>query len=227
MRFVVTAILSLLLAACATGRLEPVPESGAYSVHYVELDGDYYLRVDRAGADRAVIVDRSRFASRQGWSGADWSRFAGTLFPQDDISFEALRELRGSALVPMGLVSPTPATVPPCETTRNDEYAKVQVRTIRRAPRRQPLAEVTMVTECWLHEGLSPRQYGGIHQRPNPYRLPTRYETYVDLDRNGRAEQVNVRIRNVPKSEAVEFVRGDTRLDGEVKRSVQRALDRL
>ena len=84
-----------------------------------------------------------------------------------------------------------------------------------------------MVSSCVLHKGLTASQYSGIHQRPNPYRFPTRYEIIVDLDRNGNAEQRNVRIRNVSKSTVETFLRSETVLPRDEVAALLSRLDRL
>jgi hypothetical protein len=216
----------MALAACAS-TTPPVPETGAYTVRYLELGGDYFLKVDKVGVQQAVVVYEADNPGRREWRRSEWELFADRLFPQDEIDFVTLREMRGSNLVPRGLVSPTPTVIPPCETTRNPEYAKIQKRTIRRARGRAPLGEVTMVTECELHEGLSPSQYDGIHQRPNPYRFPVRYETVVDLDRDKRPEELAVRLYNVSKAEVLEFIDRETALPGKIRKRTNLALDRL
>jgi hypothetical protein len=215
-----------LLAACATS-VPPVPETGAYTMRYVELEGDYFLKVEKVGVNQAVVVYNADNPGRREWRRGEWEGFADRLFPADEINFAALRELRGSNLVPRGLVSPTPQVIPPCETTRNPEYAKVQQRLIRRAKRGQPLGEIAMKTTCELHAGLSPNQYDGVHARPNPYRFPVRYETIVDLDRNNRPEERAVRLYNVRKAEVLEFVQRETSLPGKVRNQTEQALDRL
>lgn len=227
MRIATMMFAALLLSACASGRLQPVPETGAFSLKYVEIDGDYYIGVEKVGVQRSVTMIASDHANRRDWNRGDWERYANALFPQDEINFDVLRQLRGSNLVPVGLVSPTAAAVPPCDTTTNKTYAKVQTRLIRQAPRRQASAEITMVTTCELHQGLSPSQYAGIHQRPNPYRFPTRYETIVDLDRDNKPEQRNVRIRNVSKALLVEFINRETVLEPKLRRELIASLDRM
>lgn len=226
MRFAATLLAGLALAACAT-KLEPVPETGAFSVKYIEIDGDFFLQVEKIGSTQATTVAVANHPNREDWRRRDWQTYAEVLFPNDEVSFPALRELRGSNLVPQGLVSPTPAAIPPCDTTRDPGYAKVQTRIIRKAPKGERFADVTMVTECTLHQGLSPSQYEGIHQRPNPYRFPTRYETIIDLDRDNHAEQRNVRLRNVPKAEAADFIRRETTLSRNMAKDVIAALDRM
>lgn len=224
MRFAAILAAGLALAACAS-RLEPVPETGAFSLKYVEIDGDYFIRVDKIGVSQAVTLADSDHPDRRDWRRSDWERYADTLFPADEVSFDALRHLRGANLVPAGLVSPTPSAIPPCETTTDPQFAKVQKRTIRLA--KKGTGDVTMVTTCSLHQALSPSQYSGIHERPNPYRFPTRYETAVDLDRDEVAEQRNVRIRNVSKAQVVEFVKFETALPKKLKRDYIASLDRL
>jgi hypothetical protein len=216
----------LVLTSCAT-RVPPVPETGAYTVRYVELAGDYFLKVDKVGVQQAVVVYDAFNPGRREWRRSEWEQFSERLFPQDEIDFAVLRDLRGSNLVPRGLVSPTPSVIPPCETTRDPEFAKVQKRVIRRTKKRAALGEVTMVTTCELHEGLSPNQYDGVHQRPNPFRFPVRYETVVDLDRNDRPEERAVRLYNVSKAEVVDFLNQETSLPGKVRKKTNLALDRL
>ncbi|MFC3303042.1 hypothetical protein [Parvularcula lutaonensis] len=224
MRFAAILLAGLALTACAT-RLEPVPETGAFSLKYVEVDGDYFIRVDKIGVSQAVTLADSHHPDRSDWRRADWQRFADKLFPEDEVDFDTLRELRGSNLIPAGLASPKPTAIPPCETSVDPDYAKVQKRVIRLA--KKGTGAVTMSTTCSLHEGLSPGEYEGIHQRPNPYNFPTRYETVIDLDRDGRPEQRNVRIRNVPKSEIVAFVKFETVLPRELKRELIASVNRL
>ena len=227
MRFATIMFAALVLAACTSGRLQPVPETGAFSLKYVEIDGDYFIKVEKVGVSRYTSLLNSDHANRRDWKRPDWEAYAETLFPQDEINFDALRDLRGSNLVPVGLVSPTAQAVPPCDTTKNPTYAKTQSRLIRQAPRRQIAADITMVTTCELHSGLSPSQYAGIHERPNPYRFPTRYETIVDLDRDNRPEQRNVRIRNVSKTEVVEFINRETVVPANLRRELVASLDRM
>lgn len=227
MRFATMIFAALVLAACASGRLQPVPETGAFSLKYVEIDGDYFVKVEKVGVQRVAALMNSDHANRRDWKRADWEGYADTLFPQDEIDFDTLRDLRGSNLVPAGLASPTAQAVPPCETTKSPDFAKLQKRVVRQAPRRQISADITMVTTCELHQGLSPSQYAGIHERPNPYRFPTRYETVVDLDRNNKAEQRNVRIRNVSKAKVVEFLNRETVIPNKVRRELIASLDRM
>ncbi|NNU17646.1 hypothetical protein HK107_15040 [Parvularcula sp. ZS-1/3] len=227
MRFATLIVAALALAACASS-IKPVPETGAFGVKYVEIDGDYFVKVEKVGVSQAVTVMDSNHSDRGQWKRRDWEAYADTLFPADELSFEALRQLRGSNLVPGGLVSPTPKTIPPCDTTNDPTYAKQQTRTVRLAKKRQRLAgDVTMVTTCLLHKGLSPGQYEGIHKRPNPYRFPTRYETIIDLDRDDKAEQRNVRIRNVKKAMVVEFLKRETSIPKKVRQQLELALDRM
>ena len=226
MRFVAAILAGVSLAACATSTV-PVPETGAFGLKYVEIDGDFFLKVEKVGADQATTLSKSSHYNRQDWKRRDWERYANTLFPQDEINFDALRDLRGSNLVPVGLVSPKPSAVPPCEETKDPDYAKVQKRVIRHAPKNQPYDQMTMVTTCELHKGLSPSQYSGIHERPNPYRFPTRYETVVDLDRNKKPEQRNVRIRNVSKAEIVQFIREETDMPRRMQEDLADTLDRM
>ncbi len=227
MRFALMIFAALALTACASSTLQPVPETGAFSLKYLEIDGDYYIKVEKVGVPRVATLLHSDHANRRDWKRPDWEAYADVLFPDDEINFDALRDLRGSNLVPVGLVSPTAQAVPPCETTTRPDYAKVQSRLIRQAPPRQAAADITMVTTCELHKGLSPSQYAGIHERPNPYRFPTRYETIVDLDRDNQAEQRNVRIRNVSKAMAVEFINRETILPVQLRRELIASLDRM
>ncbi|MEM7739916.1 MAG: hypothetical protein AAF225_03875 [Pseudomonadota bacterium] len=226
MRRVAMVFSILVLAACASS-VPPIPETGGYSVKYTMIDGDYYVRIDKVGVNRVLITSLESHPNRRSFKQADWETFANGLFPQDELSFNALRQLRGSNLIPVGLVSPTPSAVPPCDETKDSTYAKEQSRVIRRAPRNQPDDSVTMVSTCLLHKGLTASQYAGIHQRPNPYRFPTRYEVNVDLDRNGDAEQRNVRIRNVSKAVVAEFLRSDTIVPRDEVSSLLAGLDRL
>ncbi|MEO1043716.1 MAG: hypothetical protein AAFX52_15655 [Pseudomonadota bacterium] len=226
MRLVALIFGLVALAACASN-VPPVPETGGYSVKYTVVDGDYYVRIDKVGVNRALIASLEEHPNRRNFKQADWEAFANRLFPQDELDFNALRQLRGSNLVPVGLVSPTPSAVPPCDETKNSTYAKEQTRLIRRAPRSQPSDTITMVSTCVLHKGLTASQYAGIHQRPNPYRFPTRYEIVVDLDRDGVGEQRNVRIRNVSKSTVADFLRSETVVSRDEVASLLAGLDRL
>lgn len=227
MRFALILMSVAVLAACASNRLEPVPETGAFSIQYLEIDGDFFVKVEKVGVSQAVTLLDSAHPNRSQWKRRDWEEYAAVLFPQDEIDFNALRDLRGSNLVPRGLVSPTASAVPPCEETKDPEFAKIQKRVIRRAADDGMRGEITMETTCFLHEGLSPSQYSGIHERPNPFRFPTRYETVVDLDRDNAAEQRNVRIRNVSKARIMEFIRSETILPKKVRRQLGDAIDRL
>lgn len=227
MRFVAFILAGLALAACGTTRVAPVPETGAFSVKYMQIDNDYYLRIEKVGATQPLTLIDSKHPNRENWTRNQWEQYADVLFPADEINFDALRDLRGSNLVPVGLVSPTPEAIPPCETTKNPEYAKKQKRVIREAPRKQITGQVTMVTTCELHEGLSPSQYSGIHQRPNPYRFPTRYETVVDLNRDDIPEQRNVHLRNVKKVMVTTFLESETSVPRDVRRRINASLDRM
>lgn len=226
MRLTALILATFALAACASSA-PPVPETGAFSVKYVMIDGDYYARIDKVGVNRVLVKSQENHPNRRNFKRGDWESYANTLFPQDEINFNALRQLRGSNLVPVGLASPTPSSVPPCDETTAPSYAKEQSRLIRRAPRSQPGDTITMVSTCYLHKGLTASQYAGIHQRPNPYRFPTRYEIVVDLDRNGTPEQRNVRIRNVSKAKVEEFLRNETIIPRDEVTSLMMGLDRL
>ncbi|MEM9810097.1 MAG: hypothetical protein AAF788_02625 [Pseudomonadota bacterium] len=204
-----------------------VPETGAYSVKYLTIDGDYYLKIQKTGLAQRLVQTRQEHPEREGFTRADWDLYADRLFPQDEIDFDALRRLRGPDLIPAGLVSPLPGAVPACAAFEDLTYAKRQHRLIRKAPRSQPHDAVTMVTECFLHPGLTASQYGGIHKRPNPYRFPTRYDTMIDLDRNGRSEIVNVRMRNVSKAVVLDFLKRETNLRRRTRRGIATALERM
>ncbi|MEO1656400.1 MAG: hypothetical protein AAFR65_01645 [Pseudomonadota bacterium] len=226
MRLTALVLAVFSLAACASS-VPPVPETGAFSVKYVMIDGDYFVRIDKVGVNRVLIKSEENHLNRRDYKRTDWETYASRLFPQDEINFNTLRQLRGSNLVPVGLASPTPSAVPPCDETANPVYAKEQSRVIRRAPRSQPGDSITMVSTCLLHKGLTASQYSGIHQRPNPYRFPTRYEVIVDLDRNGTPEQRNVRIRNVSKATVGQFLRSETIVPRDEVTSLMLGLDRL
>ena len=226
MRLTALILSAFALAACASSA-PPVPETGAFSVKYVMIDGDYFVRVDKVGVNRVLIKSQEIHPNRRSFKRSDWEAYADTLFPQDEINFNALRQLRGSNLVPVGLASPTPSSVPPCDETTSPFYAKEQSRLIRRAPRSQPGDSITMVSTCYLHKGLTASQYSGIHQRPNPYRFPTRYEIVVDLNRDGAAEQRNVRIRNISKAQVGQFLRSETIIPRDEVTSLMLGLDRL
>ncbi|MEE4210602.1 MAG: hypothetical protein V2I43_15215, partial [Parvularcula sp.] len=149
------------------------------------------------------------------------------LFPREEVDFNQLRILRGSSLVPSGLASPLPEAVPACRETGRDDYAKVQQRVIRLAPDPDAIgSNLAMTTSCRIHEGLNAAQLAAVHQRPNPYRLPTRYETVIDLDRDGRAEQRNVLLSNVSRQEIVTFLERDTSLGNKATRALTRRLER-
>lgn len=227
MRFSALILAGLALAACTTSRVAPVPETGAFSVKYMQIDNDFFLKIEKVGATQPLVLVDSSHPNRENWTRNDWEDYSDVLFPADEIDFDALRDLRGSNLVPVGLVSPTPTVVPPCETTKDPTFAKNQKRVIREAPKKQITGQVTMVTTCALHEGLSPSQYSGIHQRPNPYRFPTRYETIVDLNRDEVPEQRNVRIRNVNKMMVVTFLEEETTVPRDVRRRINASLDRM
>ncbi|MEM0929409.1 MAG: hypothetical protein AAGI89_08965 [Pseudomonadota bacterium] len=226
MRLTALILAAFALAACSTA-VPPVPETGAFSVKYVMIDGDYFVRIDKVGVNRVLVTSQESHPNRRDFKRADWESYASALFPQDEINFNALRQLRGSNLVPVGLASPTPSAVPPCEETTAPTHAKLQSRLIRQAPRSQPGDTITMVSTCYLHKGLTASQYTGIHQRPNPYRFPTRYEIIVDLDRNGTPEQRNVRIRNVSKATVGQFLRNETIVPRDEVTSLMLGLDRL
>lgn len=226
MRFAAIILAGLTLVGCAS-RPDPVPETGAFGIKYLYVDGDYYINIEKAGATQPVVLIEASHANRKMWRKAEWDGYDAELFPGDEINFDALRALRGSALVPAGLQSPTASVIPPCDTTMDPTYAKLQQRIIRLAKSKKPSADLTMTTTCLLHEGLSASQYKGIHERPNPYLFPTRYETIVDLDRDGEAEQRNVRIRNVAKADIIVFLNKETRLDKKRRRNLIDALNRM
>jgi hypothetical protein len=220
-------LLAVLLGACASRIPEPVPESGAYSLRYIEADYDHYVRVERVGAPTAQTLAFARHPERRLWSAAQWDRFGATLFPNDEIDFDQLRILRGSSLIPAGVASPAPTALGACRRIDHDDYAKVQQRVIRLAENPASLgSNLALVTSCSIHEGLNSAQLAAVHQRPNPYRLPTRYETVVDLDRDGRAEQRSVSLSNVSRDEIQDFIDRETGLSTRAQRALNRRLER-
>ena len=123
MRLTALILAVFTLAACAS-TAPPVPETGAFSVKYVMIEGDYFVRIDKVGVNRALVSSLEGHPDRRNFKQADWEAYAGRLFPQDEIDFNTLRQLRGSSLVPADLASPTPRSVPPCDETNNPTYAK-------------------------------------------------------------------------------------------------------
>ncbi|MEM1380508.1 MAG: hypothetical protein AAGH41_07785 [Pseudomonadota bacterium] len=227
MRLFAFALAGLTLASCVTDRLAPVPETGAFSLKYVAIDGDQYLAVQKDGSSHIAQLISADHPNRTAWTRKDWEWYAEELFPQDEIDFDGLRMLRGSNLIPVGLSSPTTARPGQCQQTEETEYAKKQIRTIQSNQSSHVYNSISMVTECVVHAGLSLSQVDAVHQRPNPKRLPTHYETVVDLDANGRPEQRNVRLRNVAKADVLEFAQQETQLSRNQIRQLTYIVDRM
>lgn len=221
------AVLMILLAGCASSGLPPLPETGAYSLKLLEIDGDRFLTVAKDGAPVEAQIIVAKHQVRAGWKRQDWMWYADQLFPQDEVSFDALRVLRGSNLVPQGLVSPKPSDVSFCDARDNGPFAKSQQRVVTAGATTGVDGAVVIDTSCDLHEGLSLEQKRAIHERPNPQRLPTRYVTEIDLDGDGKPEQRNIRIRNVSKATILDFVREDTDFSRQQQKQLAQALARM
>ncbi|MEM9840115.1 MAG: hypothetical protein AAF830_13295 [Pseudomonadota bacterium] len=228
MRALIVGLSGLLVTSCVTDDpIAPVPETGAFSLKLIEINGDQFLSVRKDGSKHIAQLVNASHPNRVDWTREDWTWYADELFPEDEISFDGLRMLRGSNLVPVGLNSPKPGKPMYCMKTEVADLAKFQRRTIRSTPSEQVYDSITMTTECIVHAGLSPTQEESIHLRPNPERFPTRYETVVDLDDDGSAEQRNVRMRNVSKVEVLEFVENETSLSKKQLRQLAYAMHRM
>ena len=111
MRFLLGLFAAIGVLSCATDtRIVAVPETGAFDLHYVELDGDLFLSVEKDSVPHIIQLTKADHPNRQGWKRQDWLWFTSELFPQDEINFDRLRMLRGTDMVPVGLTSPTPMT---------------------------------------------------------------------------------------------------------------------
>lgn len=228
MRFAaLSALVAFALASCATERLAPVPETGAFSLRLVNIDGDRYLSIRKDGSTHIVQLIDARHPDRATWTRDDWEWYTDRLFPGDEVSFAGLRMLRGSNLVPVGLDSPVAEAPAACATTEETDLAKFQRQVVTSEPAPDLHHTVHLSTECILHAGLSPSQRQAVHVRPNPERFPTRYETVVDLDDDGRAEQRYIRLRNVRKADVILLVEEETGLTRNQQRQLRDAIDRM
>lgn len=227
MRVAAALFVTFALGACATDLSAPVPETGAFTLKLVEIDGDHFLTVDKDGSTAVVQLIASKHPNRVDWKRQDWEWYADELFPNDEVSFDTLRMLRGSNLVPVGVKAVTADASPYCMETEETELAKFQRRTVRAREGDTARDSISLVTECTVHAGLSPIQIASVHRRPNPQRFPTRYETLIDLNGDGYAEQRNVRMRNVTKAEVVTFVREESSLTRNQQRQLEYAINRM
>jgi len=227
MRFAAALTATLLLGACVTDRPAAVPETGAFSLKLVEVDGDQFLSVEKHGSEHIAQLISSDHPNRSAWKRQDWEWYAAELFPNDEVSFDGLRMLRGSNIIPVGLSSPTSAVPTYCMKTDQAELAKFQRRTVRAVSADTAPESIRLTTECTIHAGLSPSQEMKVHERPNPERFPTRYETVVDLDGDDVAEQRNVHLRHVTKSAVITFVREESSLTRNQQRQLEYAINRM
>ena len=227
MRVAVALFATFALGACVTDRPAPVPETGAFTLKLVEVDGDNFLTVEKDGSKTIAQLISSDHPNRSDWKRQDWEWYADELFPDDELNFDGLRRLRGSNLIPVGVDSKTADGSPYCMETEETQLAKFQRRTVKAHEGETARESISLTTECVVHAGLSPTQMASIHQRPHPQRFPTRYETVIDLNSDGEAEQRNVRMRNVTKTEVLMFVHEESSLPRNQKRQLEYAIDRM